>query len=75
MKTVPLRLITATALIIGTVYTVSVIASREMILLAMLFIVFSMVKFIIRTTLYIVFQVLKWTVIIAVIGSLLASLS
>lgn len=74
MKTIPLRLIIATALIIGTVYAVSVILTREMITLAMIVTAFMLFKFIIRTTLYIVFQVVKWVVIIAVIGLLFTSL-
>ena len=72
MKTIPLRLIIATALIIGTVYAVSVILTQEMVAIAMFFIAFAVVKFIVRTTLYIVFQVIKWAVVIAVIGLLLA---
>ena len=74
MRTIPLRLIIALILIIGTVYAVSVIATPETITLTMIFVAFTMLKFIIRTTLYIVFKVLKWTVILAVIGLLLASL-
>lgn len=74
MKTIPLRLIIATALIIGTVYAVSVILTQEMITLAMIFVAFMALKFIVRTTLYIVFQVVKWAVVIAVIGLILATL-
>lgn len=74
MKIIPLRLITATALIIGTVYAVSVIATSETIMLAMILTAFVLLKFIIRTMLYIVIKALKWAVIIAVIGLLLASL-
>lgn len=74
MKLIPLRLIAATALIIGTVYAVSVIATRETVTLAMIITTFMTLKFIIRTTLYIVFKVLKWVVIITVIGLILATL-
>lgn len=74
MKSTPLRLIIATILIIGTVYAVSVIATKEMITLALIVTAFTVLKFIIRTTLYIVFQVVKRAVIIAVIGLLLATL-
>ena len=73
MKTIPLRLIVALFLIIGTVYAVSVIATPETITLVMIFVAFTVLKFIIRTTLNIVFKVLKWAVILAVIGLLLAS--
>ena len=74
MKTIPLRLIIGLILIIGTVYAVSVIATPETITLVMIFVAFTVLKFIIRTTLNIVFKVLKWAVILAVIGLLLASL-
>lgn len=74
MKTIPLRLIIALILIIGTVYAVSVIATPETITLLMIITVFTVLKFIIRTTLYLFFKVLKWGVILAVIGLLLASL-
>lgn len=74
MKTIPLRLIAALILIIGTVYAVSVIATEETVTLAMIFTAFMVLKFIIRATLYIVFKVLKWAVIIAVIGLILATL-
>ena len=74
MKTTPLRLITTTALIIGTVFAVSVIATQEMVTLAMIITAFMALKSIIRTTLYIVFKVLKWTFIIAVIGLILATI-
>ncbi|MFV0390341.1 MAG: hypothetical protein ACK5KP_00380 [Paludibacteraceae bacterium] len=73
MKTIPLRLIIGLILIIGTVYAVSVIATPETITLVMIFVAFTVLKFIIRTTLNIVFKVLKWAVILAVIGLLLAS--
>ena len=73
MKSIPLRLIVALILIIGTVYAVSVIATPETITLVMIFVAFTVLKFIIRTTLNIVFKVLKWAVILAVIGLLLAS--
>lgn len=74
MKSIPLRLIIALILIIGTVYAVSVIATEETVTLAMIFTAFMVLKHIIRTTLYIVFKVLKWAVIIAVIGLILATL-
>ncbi len=74
MKTIPLRLIIALILIIGTVYAVSVILTPKMIMLSMILTAFAVFKFIIRTTLYIAFKVLKWTVILAVIGLLLASI-
>lgn len=74
MKSIPLRLIVALILIIGTMYAVSVIATEETVTLVMIFTVFWVLKFIIRTTLYIVFKVLKWAVIIAVIGLILATL-
>ena len=73
MKSIPLRLIIGLILIIGTVYAVSVIATPETITLVMIFVAFTVLKFIIRTTLNIVFKVLKWAVILAVIGLLLAS--
>lgn len=73
MKSTSLRLIIAFILIIGTVYAVSVIATPETITLVMIFVAFTVLKFIIRTTLNIVFKVLKWAVILAVIGLLLAS--
>jgi hypothetical protein len=72
MKSIPLRLIVALFLINGTVYAVSVIATSETIMLVMILTAFMLLKFIIRTTLYIVFKVLKWCVIIAVIGLILA---
>ncbi|HMM16745.1 MAG TPA: hypothetical protein PKC47_04330 [Petrimonas sp.] len=74
MKTIPLRLIIALILIIGTVYAVSVILTPETITLLMILTAFAVLKFIIRTTLYLFFKVLKWAVILAVIGLLLASL-
>ena len=74
MKSIPLRLIIALILIIGTVYAVSVMATKEMITLAMIFTALAVLKFIIRTTLYIFFKVLKWAVIIAVIGLILMTL-
>lgn len=74
MKTTLLRLMIATTMIIGTVYTVSFILTQEMTAISMLLIAFAIVKFIVRTTLYIVFRVAKWVVVIAVIGLLLASL-
>ncbi|OPZ26218.1 MAG: hypothetical protein BWZ00_01689 [Bacteroidetes bacterium ADurb.BinA174] len=73
MKSIPLRLIVALFLIIGTVYTVSVIATSETIMFAMVLTASMLLKFIIRT-LYIVLKVLKWVVIIAVIGLILSSL-
>ncbi len=73
MKTIPLRLIIASILIIGTVYAVSLIATPETMTLTMIFVAFTVLKFIIRTTLYIAFKVLKWAVIIAVIGLILAT--
>lgn len=73
MKSTPLRLIVALFLIIGTVYTVSVIATSETIMFAMVLTASMLLKFIIRT-LYIVLKVLKWVVIIAVIGLILSSL-
>ena len=74
MKTIPFRLIIALTLIIGTVYAVSVIVTQEMVTLLMILTAFAMLKFIIRTTLYIFFKLLKWAVIIALIGLLLTSL-
>lgn len=74
MKTIPLRLIIALILIIGTVYTVSVIATPETITLLMILTAFAVLKFIIRKTLYLFFKVLKWAVILAVIGLILATL-
>ncbi len=74
MKTIPLRLVTAIALIIGTVYAVSVILTREAVTLILILTVFGVLKFIIRTTLYLFFKLLKWAVIIALIGLLFASL-
>lgn len=74
MKRIPLRLIIALILIIGTVYAVSVIATKEVITLALIVMAFTVLKFIIRTTLYIFFKVLRWAFIIAVIGLILATL-
>lgn len=74
MKSIPLRLIIAFILIIGTVYAVSVIATQEMVTLAMIITAFMALKSIIRTTLYIVFKVLKWTFIVVVIGLILATI-
>ena len=74
MKSTPLRLIIATILIIGTVYAVSVIATKEVITLALIVTAFTVLKFIIRTTLYIFFKVLRWAFIIAVIGLILVTL-
>ena len=74
MKTIPLRLMIALTLIIGTVYAVSVILTKETITLLMILTAFAVLKLIIRTTLYIFFKVLKWAFIIVVIGLLLASL-
>ena len=74
MKSTPLRLTIALILIIGTVYAVSVIVTKEILTIAILFIAFAVVKFIVRTMLYIFFKVLKWAVIIAVIGLILATL-
>ena len=74
MKTIPLRLMIALTLIIGTVYAVSVILTKETITLLMILTAFAVLKLIIRTTLYIFFNVLKWAVIIALIGLLLTSL-
>ena len=73
MKSTSLRLIIAFILIIGTVYAVSVIATPETITLVMIFVAFTVLKFIIRTTLNIVFFFFFWAVILAVIGLLLAS--
>ncbi|KAF5065606.1 hypothetical protein [Petrimonas sp.] len=74
MKSTSLRLIIAFILIIGTVYAVSVIATPETIILAMTLTTFMLLKFIIRATFYIVFKVLKWIVIIALIGLMLSYL-
>lgn len=74
MKSIPLRLIIALTLIIGTVYAVSVIATQEMVTLVMIVTAFMLLKFIICTTLYIFFKVLKWAVVIAVIGLILATI-
>lgn len=74
MKRIPLRLIIALILIIGTVYAVSVILTKEVITLALIVTAFTVLKFIIRTTLYIFFKVLRWAFIIAVIGLILATL-
>ncbi len=74
MKSTSLRLIIAFILIIGTVYAVSVIATPETIILAMTLTAFMLLTLIVRATFYIVFKVLKWIVIIAVIGLILTSL-
>lgn len=74
MKSTSLRPIIAFILIIGTVYAVSVIATPETIILAMTLTTFMLLKFIIRATFYIVFKVLKWIVIIALIGLMLSYL-
>ena len=74
MKSIPLRLIIATVLIIGTVYAVSVIATEETITLALIFTTFTVLKFIVRATLFLFFKLLKWAFIIAVIGLILATL-
>ena len=74
MKSTSLRLIIAFILIIGTVYAVSVILTKEMVTLLMILTAFAVLKLIIRTTLCIFFNVLKWAVIIALIGLLFASL-
>ena len=74
MKTIPLRLIAALILIIGTVYAVSVIATKEVITLTLIVTAFTVLKFIIRTTLYTFFKVLRWAFIIAVIGLILMTL-
>jgi predicted transglutaminase-like protease len=72
MKSTPLRLIVALFLIIGTVYAVSVIATSETLMLVMILTASTLLKFIIRETLYILLTVLKLTVIIAVIGLILS---
>ncbi len=72
MKSTPLRLIVALFLIIGTVYDVSVIATSETLMLVMILTASTLLKFIIRETLYILLTVLKLTVIIAVIGLILS---
>ena len=74
MKSTSLRLIIAFILIIGTVYAISVIITPEMVTLLMILTAFAVLKLIIRTTLCIFFNVLKWAVIIALIGLLFASL-
>ena len=74
MKSIPLRLIIATVLILGTVYAVSVIATEETITLALIFTTFAVLKFIVRATLFLFFKLLKWAFIIAVIGLILATL-
>lgn len=74
MKTIPLRLMTAIALIIGTVYSASIILTQETVTLILILTAFGVLKFIIRTTLYLFFKLLKWAVIIALIGLLFASL-
>ncbi len=74
MKSIPLRLIIATVLIIGMVYAVSVIATEETITLALIFATFAVLKFIVRATLFLFFKLLKWAFIIAVIGLILATL-
>jgi|GEM_PF-2195481 hypothetical protein len=72
MKSTPLRLIVALFLIIGTVYAVSVIATSETLMLVMILTASTLLKFIIRETLYILLTVLKLAVIIAVIGLILS---
>lgn len=72
MKSTPLRLIVALFLIIGTVYAVSVIATSETLMLVMILTASTLLKFIIRATLNILFTVLKLTIIIAVIGLILS---
>lgn len=72
MKSTPLRLIVDLFLIIGTVYDVSVIATSETLMLVMILTASTLLKFIIRETLYILLTVLKLTVIIAVIGLILS---
>lgn len=74
MKSTPLRLKIALILIIGTVYAVLVIATKEVTTLALIVTAFTVLKFIIRTTLYIFLKALKWVVILAVIGLILATL-
>lgn len=72
MKSTPLRLIVALFLIIGTIYAVSVIATSETLMLVMILTASTLLKFIIRETLYILLTVLKLAVIIAVIGLILS---
>lgn len=74
MKRIPLRLIIALFAIIGTVYAVSVILTKDVVALAMIFTAFTVLKFIIRTTLCIFFKVLRWAFIIAVTGLILMTL-
>ncbi len=74
MKSTPLRLKIALILIIGTVYAVLVIVTKDVATLTMIVAAIVVVKLIMRATLYIFFNVLKWVVIIVVIGLILASL-
>lgn len=74
MKSTPSRLVIATVLIIGTAHVLPVIAAREMIVLAVIFTAFAVLKFVFRATCCIAFKVLKWAFIIAVTGLILATL-
>lgn len=65
---------TIIALIITMVFTPLFTANKEMVTMIAIFTAFAIIKFIVRIMLSIVFQVIKWIVILAVIGLLFASI-
>ena len=74
MKQISLLLKTAIILMIATVYAVLAIATEKAITLVIIVTVFTLSIFIIRITLYFFFNVLKWTVILAVAVLTIASI-
>lgn len=59
-------------LIIAIVCATSLIVTSDMVTMIVLFTTLAFLKFLIGTTVYIAFQLIKWSVIIVLIGVLLA---
>ncbi len=74
MKTTSARLMIKLILIIGTVYILSLVITNEGATVIALLIAWYIIRFLIRSALYILIMLIKWICIIAVLGLLFYSL-
>ena len=74
MKTILIRLTVVAAFIIGTVCICSMLITEEAITVLTLLTALYVVRFLVRTALYVFFTLVRWLCIIALLGLLFCSL-
>ncbi len=59
---------------LGFIYGLSVIVTKEMVCVALLFIAFSLIKMFVSVALSIVFKLIKWLCIVGILGILFSAM-